>query len=168
MPVEVSLYSDSLANSSIHNVSKFVRQCYRESFSNISAISTLPTYFIFRDKANVYDNADTASIDTLTLETIVLQTRAKEISQLEALSKKVYYLHTDLLYYRKANSELGASCYEAWKVLMKKVGGTANGWRDLGYALGVSQDDLDVSIYLPIMFAYFVITFYITNLMIQL
>lgn len=96
-----------------------------------------------------YDNLETTSIDTLTLETFVLQTRAKEISQLDALSKKVYYLHTDLLYYRKTNSELGTSCYEAWKVLMKKVGGTPNGWRDLGYALGVSQDDLDVSTHLP-------------------
>lgn len=103
---------------------------------------------IYRENVKSCDKADTISIDTLALEKSLQQTRAKEISQLEGLSKKVYYLHSDLLYYRKTNSELGTSCYEAWKVLMKKVGGTPNGWRDLGYALGISQDDLDVSTYL--------------------
>lgn len=99
----------------------------------------------YREMAKYHDEAETVSIDTLALEELVTQTRATEISQLNLLSKKVSYLHTDLLYYRKENSKLGSSCYEAWRAIMKKVGGSTNGWRDLGYALGVGQDDLDVS-----------------------
>ncbi|KOB69022.1 MyD88, partial [Operophtera brumata] len=72
------------------------------------------------EKVKAYDKADTVSLDTLSLEQIVQETRAKDISQLESLSKKVYYLHTDLLYYRKEGSKLGTYCYESWKVLIKK------------------------------------------------
>ncbi|XP_075978030.1 uncharacterized protein LOC142977821 [Anticarsia gemmatalis] len=90
-----------------------------------------------------YENADTISVDTLALEQMVLQERSREITQLHTLCKKVSFLHTDLLYYRNAKSAMGSACYNAWKVLVKKVGGTPNGWRDLGYSLGISQDDLD-------------------------
>lgn len=93
-----------------------------------------------------YEQEDTVSIDTLTLKETVQEERRKEISQLHLLSKKVCYLHTDLLYYRNPKTKIGSACYEAWRVMIKKIGGTPNGWRDLGYALGVSQDDLDVSI----------------------
>lgn len=106
-------------------------------------------YFVFRDVINDHHdlgNDETASIDTLTLEELIQDERKKEISQLHSLSKKVCYLHTDLLYYRNPKSKIGSACYEAWRVMIRKVGGTPNGWRDLGYALGVSQDDLDVSI----------------------
>lgn len=101
--------------------------------------------FPSRDTTNDYTNAETVSLDTLTLEQIVHEEREKEISELHSLSKKVSFLHSDLLYYRNAKSKIGAACYESWKVMLKKVGGTPNGWRDLGYALGVNQDDLDVS-----------------------
>lgn len=40
---------------------------------------------------------------------------------------------------------MGAACYETWRTLVKKVGGTPDGWRDLGYFLGIPQDDLNVS-----------------------
>lgn len=76
---------------------------------------------------------------------MVLQDRAKEITQLHSLSKKVSFLHTDLLYYRHPKSAMGTACYNAWKILVKKVGGTPNGWRELGYSLGIEQEDLDVS-----------------------
>lgn len=72
--------------------------------------------------------------------------REKEISELKTLSKKVCFLHTSLLYYRK-QTKTGAICYEAWKTLVKKVGGSLNTWKDLGYALDISQDDLDVSFF---------------------
>lgn len=39
---------------------------------------------------------------------------------------------------------MGATCYEAWKTLVKKVGGSPNTWKDLGYTLGIKQEDLDV------------------------
>ncbi|CAD0201448.1 unnamed protein product [Chrysodeixis includens] len=90
-----------------------------------------------------YEDADTISVDTLALEQMVLQERAQEITELNNLSKKVRFLHTDLVYYRHPKSEMGAACYLLWKNLIKKVGGTPNGWRDLGSSLGVTQDDLD-------------------------
>lgn len=86
---------------------------------------------------------ETLSIDTLSLEEVFRGERAAEITRLNSLSKKVCYLHTDLLYYRNAKSKIGASCYEVWKTLVKRVGGTSNCWRDLGHLLGVTQDDLD-------------------------
>lgn len=73
--------------------------------------------------------------------------RAKEITELQALSKKVCFLHANLLYYRHATSAMGSACYQLWVTLLKKVGGTRNGWRELGYSLGLSQDDLDVSVH---------------------
>ncbi|KAG6440650.1 hypothetical protein O3G_MSEX001402 [Manduca sexta] len=91
----------------------------------------------------VLNEYDTISVDTLALEEILREERAAEISKLNTLSKKVCYLHTELLYYRHAKSKIGAACYEAWKTLVKKVGGTPNCWRDLGRLLGVTQDDLD-------------------------
>ncbi|XP_047511198.1 uncharacterized protein LOC125053725 [Pieris napi] len=89
------------------------------------------------------DNADTISIDTLALEEILEDERAQEISELNSLSDKVCYLHTNLLYYRNPKSKMGSTCYEAWRTLVKKVGGSPNTWKDLGYALGVNQGDLD-------------------------
>ncbi|CAG4956319.1 unnamed protein product [Colias eurytheme] len=38
---------------------------------------------------------------------------------------------------------MGMICYEAWKTMVKKIGGSPNTWRDLGYALGITQDDLN-------------------------
>ncbi|KAI8436632.1 hypothetical protein MSG28_010132 [Choristoneura fumiferana] len=90
-----------------------------------------------------YDNADTISIDTLALEELLEDERAKEIAELNSLSKKVCHLHTSLLYYRNTKSRMGAACYETWRTLVKKVGGTPDGWRDLGYFLGIPQDDLN-------------------------
>ncbi|XP_047533065.1 uncharacterized protein LOC125068101 [Vanessa atalanta] len=90
-----------------------------------------------------YENADTISIDTLALEEILQEEREREILELKTLSKKVCYLHTSLLYYRNVKTKTGTTCYEAWKTLVKKVGGSLNTWKDLGYALGISQDDLD-------------------------
>ncbi|XP_014357593.2 uncharacterized protein LOC106710120 [Papilio machaon] len=90
-----------------------------------------------------YDNADTISIDTLALEEAVQNEREREILELSSLSKKVCFLHTSILYYRNAKSKLGATCHEAWRTLIKKIGGTPNTWRELGYSLGISQDDLD-------------------------
>lgn len=89
-----------------------------------------------------YENADTITVDTLALEQMVLQERATEISQLHSLSNKVSFLHADLLYYRNAKTPMGKACYNAWKILVKKVGGTPDGWWDLGYSLGISQEDL--------------------------
>lgn len=91
-----------------------------------------------------FDNADTVSIDTLALEEALQEERAKEISALNTLSLKVTYLHTSLLYYRNAKTKTGAICYEAWKTLVKKVGGSPNTWKDFGYALELSHDDLNV------------------------
>lgn len=90
-----------------------------------------------------YGDADTISIDTLVLEQMVQKERSKEITELQSLSKKVCFLHTNLLYYRHATSAMGSACYQLWVTLLKKVGGTRNGWRELGYSLGLSQDDLD-------------------------
>ncbi|XP_068633208.1 uncharacterized protein [Battus philenor] len=95
------------------------------------------------DRLKDYENADTISIDTLALEEIVQEERAREISELSELSQKVCFLHTSILYYRNAKSNLGATCHEAWRTLIKKIGGTPNTWKELGYSLGVSQDDLD-------------------------
>ncbi|XP_045448114.1 uncharacterized protein LOC123656478 [Melitaea cinxia] len=95
------------------------------------------------DDLKNYENADTISIDTLALEEILQEEREKEISELKTLSKKVCFLHTSLLYYRNPKTKTGAICYEAWKTLIKKVGGSLNTWKDLGYALDISQDDLD-------------------------
>ncbi|XP_032517623.1 uncharacterized protein LOC116770313 [Danaus plexippus] len=89
------------------------------------------------------ENADTISIDTLALEEVLHEERAKEISELHSLTEKVSYLHTSLIYYRNAKSKMGATCYEAWKTLVKKVGGSPNTWKDLGYTLGIKQEDLD-------------------------
>lgn len=91
-------------------------------------------------------NADNVSVDTLALEKIVLEERATEISELKSLSNKVCNLHTNLLYYRNTKSTMGAVCYEAWRILVKKVGGSHNGWRDLGHCLNIAKSDLDVSI----------------------
>lgn len=99
---------------------------------------------VYREVLNDYDNADTISIDTLALEEMILEERAKEISQLNNLSKKVCNLHTSLLYYRNTKSRRGAMCYEAWRMLIKKIGGSPNTWREVGYALGIDRDDLDV------------------------
>ncbi|XP_049873313.1 uncharacterized protein LOC126371909 [Pectinophora gossypiella] len=90
-----------------------------------------------------FENADTISIDTLALEEMLQEERAKEISQLNLLSKKVCYLHTSLLYYRNPKSKMGSACYEAWRTLVKWAGGSPNTWKDLGYALGIVQADLD-------------------------
>ncbi|CAK1556400.1 unnamed protein product [Leptosia nina] len=90
-----------------------------------------------------FENADTISIDTLALEEIVQEERAREISELNRLSDKVCFLHTNLLYYRNAKSKMGSTCYEAWRTLVKKVGGSPNLWKDLGYALSINQGDLD-------------------------
>ncbi|CAG9786612.1 unnamed protein product [Diatraea saccharalis] len=90
-----------------------------------------------------FDKADTLSIDTLALENIVLEERDQEIAELKSLSKKVCHLHTSLLYYRNNKSKMGSVCYEAWKTLIKKVGGTVDGWRDLGQHLQISKSDLD-------------------------
>ncbi|XP_045498382.1 uncharacterized protein LOC123696319 [Colias croceus] len=95
------------------------------------------------DHIKDYENADTISIDTLALEEMVQEERAKEISELNSLHEKVCYLHTSLLYYRNAKSKMGMICYEAWKTMVKKIGGSPNTWRDLGYALGITQDDLN-------------------------
>ncbi|CAG4969563.1 unnamed protein product [Parnassius apollo] len=94
------------------------------------------------DYVKDYENADTISIDTLALEEAVQEERTREISELNALSPKVSYLHTSVLYYRNAKTKLGVTCHEAWRTLVKKIGGTPNTWRDLGYLLGLSQDDL--------------------------
>lgn len=93
----------------------------------------------------VFHRDDTITVDTLSLQNFFHEERATEIARLNSLSKKVCFLHTDLLYYRNAKSKMGASCYEVWKTLVKRVGGTLNCWRDLGYLLGVNRDDLDVS-----------------------
>lgn len=93
-----------------------------------------------------FENAETVSIDTLALENIVLEERSREIAELKSLSKKVCNLHTNLLYYRNAKSKMGDVCYEAWKTLIKKVGGSQNAWRDLGHCLQIAKSDLDVSI----------------------
>ncbi|XP_053609868.1 uncharacterized protein LOC128674906 [Plodia interpunctella] len=90
-----------------------------------------------------HENADTISIDTLALEEIVKEERNREISELNSLSKKVCNLHTSVLYYRNPKTKTGSVCYEAWRTLVKKVGGTPSGWRDLGSSLGIKQDDLD-------------------------
>ncbi|XP_037868324.1 uncharacterized protein LOC101741884 isoform X2 [Bombyx mori] len=86
---------------------------------------------------------ETASVDTLQLEEFLREQRAAEINRLNYLSKKVDYLHTDLLYYRNIKSKMGAACYEVWKTIVKKVGGSPNCWRDVGHLLGVTQDDLN-------------------------
>lgn len=90
-----------------------------------------------------FDNAETVSIDTFILEQLVQEERDKEITELNLLSKKVYNLHTSVLYYRNSKTKMGSLCYDAWRILVKKVGGTPNGWRDLGFLLGIKQDDLD-------------------------
>lgn len=79
---------------------------------------------------------------------MVHEERAREISELNRLSNKVCSLHTNLLYYRNPKSKLGSICYEAWKTLVNKVGGSPNTWKDLGHALGLKQADLDVSMLL--------------------
>ncbi|CAH2980964.1 unnamed protein product [Chilo suppressalis] len=95
------------------------------------------------DIINDLDNADTISIDTLALEKMVLEERAQELNELKSLSKKVCHLHTSLLYYRNPKSKMGTICYEAWKSLLKRIGGTHNGWRDLGQHLQIARSDLD-------------------------
>ncbi|XP_072949084.1 uncharacterized protein [Epargyreus clarus] len=90
-----------------------------------------------------YENADTVSIDTLMLEEIIQGERTKELSELNTLCDKVSFLHSSLLYYRNAKSKMGAVCYDAWKTLVKKIGGSPNTWKDLGYLLGIAQDDLN-------------------------
>ncbi|XP_021188222.2 uncharacterized protein LOC110374714 [Helicoverpa armigera] len=90
-----------------------------------------------------YGDADTISIDTLALEETVKREREQELKELHALSKKAQFLHTNLLYYRNPKSKVGSACYELWKTLLKKVGGTPNGWRDLGHCLNISVDDLN-------------------------
>ncbi|KAL0883308.1 hypothetical protein ABMA27_016719 [Loxostege sticticalis] len=90
-----------------------------------------------------FDNADTVSVDTLALEKIVLEEREQEIQELKSLGKKVCHLHTSLLYYRNTKSKMGTVCYEAWKTLVKKVGGSQNGWLDLGHCLQIAKSDLD-------------------------
>ncbi|XP_041978896.1 uncharacterized protein LOC121732932 [Aricia agestis] len=88
-------------------------------------------------------NSDTISISTLALEEDLKQERTQEISELVDLSKKVSFLHTSLLYYRNAKSNMGTICYDAWKMVVKKVGGAPNTWQDFGCYLGISQEDLD-------------------------
>ncbi|KAG7308772.1 hypothetical protein JYU34_006005 [Plutella xylostella] len=90
-----------------------------------------------------YDNADTISIDTLALYEDIEEERNKEISELTRLSKKTCFLHTKLLYYRNAESELGAACHNAWRTIVKSVQGSQDCWRELGHYLGISQDDLN-------------------------
>ena len=117
------------------------------SILNLKGLLTtkiLKTY-CYRDLLQDFDNADTISIDTLALEEALLEERTNEISELNNLSLKVTYLHTSLLYYLNAKTKTGTVCYEAWKTLVKKVGGSPNTWKDLGYALEISHDDLNVS-----------------------
>lgn len=109
---------------------------------------------IHREVLKDFDNADTISIDTLALEEMLLEEREKEMKNLHAINKKVCYLHTSLLYYRNPSSKKGAACYDAWRMLVKRVGGTPNTWRDLGCLLGLSPPDLDVSFFIP----YYVLT----------
>ncbi|VVD04692.1 unnamed protein product [Leptidea sinapis] len=90
-----------------------------------------------------YENADTISIDTLSLEELVQEERAKEILELNRLSEKVCYLHTSLVYYRNANSKMGQTCYQVWKTLLQRVGGSPNTWNILGHTLGISLVDLE-------------------------
>ncbi|XP_047030200.1 uncharacterized protein LOC124637634 [Helicoverpa zea] len=90
-----------------------------------------------------YGDADTVSIDTLALEETVKRERDQELKELHSLSKKAQFLHTNLLYYRNPKTKVGSACYELWKTLLKKVGGTPNGWRDLGHCLNISADDLN-------------------------
>lgn len=78
---------------------------------------------------------------------MLLEERAREISELDTLSKKVCFLHTSLLYYRNPKTKMGAACYEAWKILVKRIGGTANTWRELGYILEIDKADLDVGFF---------------------
>uniref|UniRef100_A0A2A4IV09 Death domain-containing protein n=1 Tax=Heliothis virescens TaxID=7102 RepID=A0A2A4IV09_HELVI len=74
---------------------------------------------------------------------MVKQERAKEIKELHSLSEKAQFLHSNLLYYRNPKTKVGAACYQLWKTLIKKVGGTPHGWRDLGHCLNISVDDLN-------------------------
>ncbi|XP_045772527.1 uncharacterized protein LOC123872349 [Maniola jurtina] len=90
-----------------------------------------------------YHNADTISVDTLYLEEKLREDRLKEMTKLKTLGKTVCNLHTNILYYRNTSTKRGAVCYEAWKSLVKKIGGSPNTWRELGNALGVAQDDLN-------------------------
>nr|XP_049694404.1 uncharacterized protein LOC126054145 isoform X1 [Helicoverpa armigera]XP_049694405.1 uncharacterized protein LOC126054145 isoform X2 [Helicoverpa armigera] len=90
-----------------------------------------------------YGDADTVIIDTLALEETVKQERAKEIQELLSLGKKAQFFPISLLYYRNPNTKVGSACYALWKTLIKKVGGTPNGWRDLGQSLNISADDLN-------------------------
>ncbi|KAL4707806.1 hypothetical protein ACJJTC_001752 [Scirpophaga incertulas] len=92
-----------------------------------------------------FDSADNISVDTLALEKFVIEEREKEIAELKLLGKKVCFLHTSLLFYRNAKSKMGSVCYEAWKVLVKKVGGTSNGWQEFGGQLLIPKADLDVN-----------------------
>lgn len=93
-----------------------------------------------------YNNADTISMDTLYLEEKLKEDRSKEITKLKTLGKTVSNLHTDILYYRNASTQRGAMCNEARQSLVKYIGGSPNTWRELGYALGVAQEDLSVSL----------------------
>ncbi|XP_039753150.1 uncharacterized protein LOC120628665 [Pararge aegeria] len=90
-----------------------------------------------------YNDADTISINTLMLENMLRDDRIKEMTKLKTLAKTVCNLHTNILYYRNASTKRGAVCYEAWKSLIKTIGGSPNTWRELGYALGVSPSDLN-------------------------
>ncbi|KAJ0176748.1 hypothetical protein K1T71_007927 [Dendrolimus kikuchii] len=105
-------------------------------FNTAHLINTMEVY---KD----YENADTVSLDTLALEELLQEERTREISRLNSLSKKVCYLHTDIIYYRNTKSKIGSACYDTWRTLIKKIGGTPNCWRYLGYILGVTQDDLN-------------------------
>ncbi|KAI5644230.1 death domain-containing protein [Phthorimaea operculella] len=90
-----------------------------------------------------FENADTISIDTLALEETLQEERAKEIAELKMLGKKVWYLHTSLLYYRNPATKTGKVCFQVWQTLVKKVGGSPNTWKELGHALGIAKTDLD-------------------------
>lgn len=105
----------------------------------------LLTFFVIhREVLKDFDNADTISINTLAMEEMLLEEREQEMKGLHAINKKVSYLHTSLLYYRNPSSKKGAACYDAWRMLVNRVGGTPNTWRDLGCLLGLSPPDLDV------------------------
>lgn len=90
-----------------------------------------------------FDNADTISIDTLALEEIIQDERAREIEELSRLSKKVCCLHTSMLYYRQMKTNVGTICFDVWKTIIKRVGGASKSWRELGVHLGIPHDDLD-------------------------
>nr|XP_021188269.2 uncharacterized protein LOC110374743 [Helicoverpa armigera] len=93
---------------------------------------------------NDYEDVDTVSIDdTLALEEMAKQERAKEMEELHSLCEKAQSLSADVLYCRCSRIRFGVACYDLWKTLTQEVGGTPNGWRDLGHCLNIPEDKLN-------------------------